>query len=132
MENIIVYRVQNEANIGPFRAGCSESSLSVELLKKLDVVNRHPLIGADCGFSLWNFPTALVCGCESLKTLRHWFPDREAVNHLITMGMVIKAYVVPRHKVKQGKSQLQVAFNPNDAVSYKTLPISRLLTKAYA
>ena len=54
-------------------------------------------------------------GCVSLSALWQWM-GREVIANGLMLRFRIAAYVVPDDKVVVGRSGLQVAFNPADAI----------------
>lgn len=129
MSTITIFRVQNDNNVGPFRDASSPEEIRTVLTSSISNLEHHPLIGRDVGLDM-GLARALCCGTESIRMLRHWFPSREVVEILQEMDMHIYAYTIDFDDVAFGRSGTQVAFNTKDAISYKKIPITRLLTKS--
>lgn len=74
------------------------------------ITAKHPNIVNDVGFTAGNFPFGLVCGCETMEMLCHWFNTDEWVEALHVAGFHIAVYVVPDDEYHRTKSGTQVAF----------------------
>lgn len=127
METVSIFRVEHpDENAGPYRVMKDAHRFDTAALPRGD---NHPSIIGDTGYDVYSWPFGYVCGCESMKGLRHWFFDRESIKMMGEKGFVINEYRVEREDIKFGKSGTQVAFVNSDDDIVNTFPITRLLTK---
>lgn len=126
MKSHLAYRVQHTSDPinGPFQGYLAPVGYGVE------VSSSHPSIVDDAGFHSINWPFAMVCGCETLEMLRHWFNDAEWIMALDAAGFHIAVYYVPEDEYHRTKSGTQVAFHSLSEYLVETLSVLTLLDKS--
>ncbi len=127
MDTYTIYRVEDSKGNGPFTKISQTEQQRNILLHHVADYTVHPLAPHDCGYrNASDIPFCMVCGCESLDILKHWFPTPDVITVLEELEMKINVYVVESSDVRVSKSGLQVMFSSNDGVIVDELPISAL------
>jgi len=113
---MLVYRVQNADNIGPYHAGYGYTWMT----RDHATTERHPSPYED-GMDDFRLYSEMRCGFDSLAKLRTWFCNEELSN-LGELGFRIVVWDVADDAVIRGHKQ--VAFNPKDAIVVSSIKLT--------
>lgn len=106
MEEITVWRVENNQGLGPYSVRPGVYELSEEVCERL---HSHPTPELDFGKIWWDTPTELyVFGFKSIYQLRRWFTSAD-LEELFKLGYRVVKYRVAKELVIFGTRQ--VAFS---------------------
>lgn len=128
-----IYRVENSNKSGPFQGSSRAWRIAEDENRFLDLAltsyknggKDHPLPSKDFDTKITDIPFVYVCGCDSMKALKHWFFGK-MINILGNNHFFIAVYEIDPSYVKMSNSGKQIMFNQVEAMLIEKLSVLRL------